>query len=223
MRLPRAMRRHGILAARLRVIGRRGVHKVTAAISATGAGSAAMADPVESALRVLFEAGLGGDPDAYRCFLDELSARLRAFLRRRLGGSPDDVEDILQETLLAIHNSRHIYRSGQPLTAWVYAIARYKLMDFHRSHHRREALNLPLEAAQDVFAAADTESTQARHDIGQLLEALPDRHRLPILHVKLGGLSVSETARLTGMSESAVKVGIHRGLKALALKIRSAA
>ncbi len=196
---------------------------MTAAISATGAGSAAMADPVESALRVLFEAGLGGDPDAYRCFLDELSARLRAFLRRRLGGSPDDVEDILQETLLAIHNSRHTYRSGQPLTAWVYAIARYKLMDFHRSHHRREALNLPLEAAQDVFAATDTESAQARHDIGQLLEALPDRHRLPILHVKLGGLSVSETARLTGMSESAVKVGIHRGLKALALKIRSAA
>ena len=196
---------------------------MTAAISATGAGSAAMADPVESALRVLFEAGLGGDPDAYRCFLDELSARLRAFLRRRLGGSPDDVEDVLQETLLAIHNSRHTYRSGQPLTAWVYAIARYKLMDFHRSHHRREALNLPLEAAQDVFAATDTESAQARHDIGQLLEALPDRHRLPILHVKLGGLSVSETARLTGMSESAVKVGIHRGLKALALKIRSAA
>ena len=75
----------------------------------------------------------------------------------------------------------------------------------------------------DVFAATDTESAQARHDIGQLLEALPDRHRLPILHVKLGGLSVSETARLTGMSESAVKVGIHRGLKALALKIRSAA
>ena len=152
-----------------------------------------------------------------------MSARLRAFLRRRLGGAPDDVEDILQETLLAIHNSRHTYRSGEPLTAWVYAIARYKLMDFHRSHHRREALNLPLEAAQDVFAASDTESAQARHDIGQLLEALPDRHRLPILHVKLGGLSVSETARLTGMSESAVKVGIHRGLKALALKIRSAA
>ncbi|WP_313213433.1 sigma-70 family RNA polymerase sigma factor [Stenotrophomonas acidaminiphila] len=192
-------------------------------MSAPAPTSASPADPVEAVLRALFEAGLDGDPAAYRCFLDALSARLRAFLRRRLGGAPDDVEDILQETLLAIHNSRHTYRSGEPLTAWVYAIARYKLMDFHRSHHRREALNLPLEAAQDVFAASDTESAQARHDIGQLLEALPDRHRLPILHVKLGGLSVSETARLTGMSESAVKVGIHRGLKALALKIRSAA
>ena len=191
-------------------------------MSAPAPASPSPADPVEAVLRALFEAGLDGDPAAYRCFLDALSARLRAFLRRRLGGAPDDVEDILQETLLAIHNSRHTSRSGEPLTAWVYAIARYKLMDFHRSHHRREALNLPLEAAQDVFAATDTESAQARHDIGQLLEALPDRHRLPILHVKLGGLSVSETARLTGMSESAVKVGIHRGLKALALKIRSA-
>jgi RNA polymerase sigma-70 factor (ECF subfamily) len=50
---------------------------------------------------------------------------------------------------------------------------------------------------------------------------LPERQRLPIVHVKLEGLSVVETAQLTGMSESAIKVGIHRGLKALATKIRA--
>ena len=53
-------------------------------------------------------------------------------------------------------------------------------------------------------------------DIGRLLEALPDHQRLPIHHTKIEGLSVAETARLTGMSESAVKVGVHRGIKALA-------
>ncbi len=51
------------------------------------------------------------------------------------------------------------------------------------------------------------------------MKHLPDRHRLPIQHVKLDGLSVAETAQLTGMSESAVKVGIHRGMKTLAAKI----
>jgi RNA polymerase sigma-70 factor (ECF subfamily) len=177
---------------------------------------------VETRLHLLFVAGLDGDAHGYRTFLDELSAHLRGFLRRRLSQAPDDVEDILQETLLAIHNSRHTYRRGEPLTAWVYAVARYKLLDFYRAHARKGPPPLPLDAAAELFAYTDDAPAHARHEIGRLLEQLPDRHRLPIVHVKLQGLSVSETARLTGMSESAVKVGVHRGLKALALKIRSA-
>ena len=82
------------------------------------------------------------------------------------------------------------------------------------------SLQHPLDEEHDLLATCDDEPTQARRDVGALLEELPEKQRLPILHVKLEGLSVAETAQLTGMSESAVKVGIHRGLKALALKIR---
>ncbi|QDD65604.1 sigma-70 family RNA polymerase sigma factor [Herbaspirillum seropedicae] len=178
------------------------------------------AHPTEERLRTLLLAGLDGDAVAYRNFLSELSGRLRAFLRKRLVHLQDDVEDVVQETLLAIHNARHTYRPDQPLTAWVHAIARYKLMDFLRARSRREAFLDPLEEAHDLLAICDDEPAQARRDVGALLEELPDKQRLPIVHVKLEGLSVAETAQLTGMSESAVKVGIHRGLKALALKIR---
>jgi RNA polymerase sigma-70 factor (ECF subfamily) len=178
------------------------------------------AHPAEERLRTLLLAGLDGDAAAYRNFLSELSGRLRAFLRKRLVHLQDDVEDVVQETLLAIHNARHTYRPEQPLTAWVHAIARYKLMDFLRARSRREAFNDPLEEEHDLLAICDDEPAQARRDVGALLEELPDKQRLPIVHVKLEGLSVAETAQLTGMSESAVKVGIHRGLKALALKIR---
>jgi RNA polymerase sigma-70 factor (ECF subfamily) len=178
------------------------------------------ARPVEERLKVLLLAGLAGDAVAYRSFLDDLSGHLRAFLRRRLTQAREDVEDILQETLLAVHNGRHTYRQDQPLTAWVHAIARYKLMDFFRAHSRRDALNTPLDDDADIFVSTDSEPAHARRDIGKLLEQLPDRHRLPILHVKLQGLSVAETALLIGMSESAVKIGIHRGLKTLALMIR---
>ncbi|MCY1209589.1 RNA polymerase sigma-70 factor, sigma-E family [compost metagenome] len=69
-----------------------------------------------------------------------------------------------------------------------------------------------------MFAASATEASDAKRDLGGLLQTLPERQRLPIVHVKIEGLSVAETASLTGMSESAVKVGIHRGLKALAAK-----
>lgn len=176
--------------------------------------------PTEERLRALLLAGLDGDAAAYRDFLSELSGRLRAFLRKRLQHMQDEVEDIVQETLLAVHNARHTYRADQPLTAWVHAIARYKLMDFLRARSRREAFNDPLDDEHELFAACDEEPAQARRDVGALLEQLPDRQRLPIVHVKLEGMSVAETAELTGMSESAVKVGIHRGLKALAAKIR---
>lgn len=177
---------------------------------------------VEVRLRKALLAGLDGDAAAYRAFLDELSGHLRAFLRKRLFQAQHDIEDIVQETLLAVHNGRHTYRPDQPLTAWVYAIARYKLMDFLRARSRHDALNDPLDDELEIFAASDRQQTDARIDIEKLLVRLPDRQRLPILHVKLEGLSIQEAAQLTGMSESAVKVGIHRGLKALAAMFQDA-
>ena len=176
----------------------------------------------EAELRALFLRGLDGEQAAYQAFLQKLSAHLRAFLRRRLFGWPDEVEDLVQECLLAMHNKRHTYQSDQPLTAWVHAIARYKLIDLLRSKSGREALHDPLDDDLAVFAESSTDASDARRDLTGLLETLPDRQRLPIEHVKLNGLSVTEAAVLLGMSESAVKVGIHRGLKALGRRVGSA-
>ncbi|SAK87250.1 RNA polymerase sigma factor [Caballeronia calidae] len=179
-----------------------------------------MSQDAESRLKTLFIGGLDGDQHAYRSFLQALTRHLRGYLRKRIAHRPEDVEDLVQEILLAVHNARHTYRPDEPLTAWLHAIARYKLMDFFRAHARRESLNVPLDDHEDLLAATDDEPAQARHDVGKLLEHLPDKQRLPIVHMKLEGLSVTETARITGLSESAVKVGVHRGLKALAAKIR---
>lgn len=174
----------------------------------------------ESRLRNSFVAGLAGDDAAYQGFLRELAAHLRAFMRRRLARAPDDVEDLVQETLFAVHNQRHTYDLRQPLTAWVHAIARYKWIDFLRRHASREAMTEPLDDESAIFSTSDDAAADARRDLTTLLALLPERQRLPIVHVKIEGRSVVETAALTGMSESAVKIGIHRGLKALAAKMR---
>ena len=174
---------------------------------------------VESQLRGLLLKGLAGDEAAYRQFLQRLSAHLRAFLGRRLFGWPDDVEDLVQECLLVMHNKRHTYQSDQPLTAWVHAIARHKLIDVLRARSGREALHDPLDDEMPLFAASDHDAQDARRDLMGLLQTLPDKQRRPIECVKIDGLSVAETARLTGLSESAVKVGIHRGLKSLAARL----
>lgn len=179
------------------------------------------ADATEERLRRQFLAALAGDGASYRQFLAALSAHLRAFLRRRLAARPQDVEDLVQETLLAIHNNRHTYQPAQPLTAWVHTIARYKLVDHLRAHSRHEALNDPLDEEAEIFARSDTEAAEARRDLARMLEALPERQRRALVMVKLAGASVAETAHETGMSEAAVKVSVHRGLKALAARFRS--
>ena len=174
----------------------------------------------ELRLRELLLCANGGDGAAYRAFLKEIAGHLRAFLRKRLANLPDEVEDLVQECLLAVHNHRHTYDAAQPLTAWLYAIARYKLVDRLRQRASREARSDPIHDEHAFFAAQDADATSARLDVAKLLARLPDRQRLPIVHMKLEGLSVVETARMTGMSEVAVKVAVHRGLKALAAMVR---
>lgn len=178
-------------------------------------------DVREAPLRELLVAAQRGDSAAYARFLRELSPLLRGFFRRRMFNLQDDIEDLVQETLLAVHNKRHTYDAQQPATAWLYAIARYKLVDLLRARAGRDALHEPLdEDSAELLTEAEPQAEEARRDLGVLLRELPDKQRLPIEFVKLQGLSVREAAQRTGLSESAVKIGVHRGLKLLAARIR---
>ena len=174
---------------------------------------------VEDELRAAMLAALAGDNRAYAGFLRRCSLHLRAYFRRRLSAFPDDVEDLVQDTLLALHNQRHTWRPTQRLTPWLYAIARYKLVDLLRSRSPRRALEVVLDEESSDAALIDQDALalEARRDLLKLLALLPERHRLPIVLVKIEGRSVAEAAQQTGMSESAVKIGIHRGMKSLAV------
>ena len=177
----------------------------------------------ELRLHGLMLRGLDGDAAAYRSFLQATSAHLRAFLRRRLQRWPDEVEDLVQECLLAIHNQRLTYDTGVPLTSWIHAIARYKLIDWLRRHARREGQHVPYDeedSTQELFSSADAEAAEASRDLAALLQTLPAQQRDAIVHTKLDGWSVRDTATAMGMSESSVKVAVHRGLKALAANLR---
>lgn len=177
----------------------------------------------ELRLHGLMLRGLEGDAAAYRSFLQASSAHLRAFFRRRLQRWPDEVEDLVQECLLAIHNQRLTYDTGVPLTSWIHAIARYKMIDWLRRHGRREAQHLPYDeedSAQELFSSADAEAAEASRDLGKLLATLPAQQRDAIVHTKLDGWSVRDTAAAMGISEASVKVAVHRGLKALAANLR---
>jgi RNA polymerase sigma-70 factor (ECF subfamily) len=175
----------------------------------------------EAELGSFMRASLKGDAAAHRKLLERLSRHLRAYYKgklARIGRSATEAEDLVQEALMAIHTRRHTYDPSEPLTPWVYAIARYKLID-HLRQTRGSLADVPIEAAEEIMAQDDYVGTESANDLTKLLNQLPDKMRRAIQSVKLDGLSVAEAARRCGMSESAVKVNVHRGLKALASSI----
>ena len=175
----------------------------------------------EAELRALMRASLRGDAAAYRALLSRLSAKLRAYYRGRLariGRSATEAEDLTQEALMAIHTRRHTYDPAAPLMPWVHAIARYKLID-HLRQTKASMKDLPIEDAEEIMAHDDHVGSESAYDLNRLLGQLPDKMRRTIQLVKLDGLSVAETATQCGMSESDVKISVHRGLKALVTSV----
>lgn len=168
----------------------------------------------EPELRALMLAALEGDNNAYRALLSRLTGHLRAYYMRR---AAEDAEDLVQETLLAIHTRRDTYDPSLPFTAWVHAIARHKMIDAWRRNRRGK--QVALDDAGALFAVDETGPAIARRDVTKLLETLPDGSRRLVEELKLEEKSVADIAARTGMSESAIKVGVHRSLKALAARI----
>ena len=158
-------------------------------------------------------ASLAGDAAAYRTLLESLERELAAFFRRRLAGDAAEAPDLVQETLIAIHTRRGTYDANQSFAAWACAIARHKLIDHFR--RRGRAATVPLEAGGALFAADDGAGAEARHDVENALATLPPATQSLIRDIKLRELSNAQVAAARGMSETAVKVALHRGLKKL--------
>ena len=175
----------------------------------------------EVELKALMLASLDGDAASHRALLGRLSRRLRAYYKgklARIGRGAAEAEDLVQEAVLAIHLKRHTYDPSEPLTPWVHAIARYKLIDFLR-RTRTSISDVPIEEADTMMAHDDSVDAESTYDVRRLLARLPKNMQCAIEAVKLEGQSIAEAAEMCGISESGVKMNIHRGLKALAALI----
>jgi RNA polymerase sigma-70 factor, ECF subfamily len=172
---------------------------------------------LEVKLHAIWLDASNGNAQSYSTLLHELGRHLRHFLKKRLQQTPpQDIEDLIQEVLLAIHQKRDTYQPQQPLTAWIYAIARYKLIDHLRLLARRENQEDEFpDWEHEMWGYDPNEASDTKGMLDSMLAELPDKQRLPIEHTKLEGRSVAEAAQLTGQTEASVKVNIHRGLKDL--------
>lgn len=165
-------------------------------------------------------ASAGGDEGAYRSLLSSLAQFLRRAVRQRfarIGCGDVDVEDVVQETLLAIHLKRHTWRPVDPVTPWVVAISRNKTIDVLRRRGRRA--ELPLEEVPEP-ESVDAAGQHAGADLPRMLESLDERQRRIVQLVSIEGHSSRDAARELGISEGALRVALHRSLKALAARWR---
>lgn len=174
---------------------------------------------LEQRLKPMMLMGLAGDSAAQSQLLHLCAERLRDYYRRRLPEREFDVEDLVQETLIAIHQRRSSFDVQQPFTAWLHTIARYKLADHLRAQYRRRTVAMT-DTADFVAREFDAPELGVTCDVERLLDVLPEAQRAAIRLVKLEGLSVAEAAKRTGHSESNIKVLAHRGMKAMMAETR---
>ncbi len=159
----------------------------------------------------LMASAQSGNQQDYRQLLQELGNAIAAYLRARFGNF-NALEDCVQESLIAIHDARHTYEPARLFRPWLFAIVRHKTIDFFR---RKQAYDTMLNQHRHPAASHNNTQPGADTDISsaQLLALLPVQHREALLLTKLQGFSISEAASQLNISESAMKVRIHRALQ----------
>jgi RNA polymerase sigma-70 factor (ECF subfamily) len=163
-----------------------------------------------------------GDANSYRRLLGLLTPVLRAFARSglaRAGISAADAEDVMQETLLAVHLKRQTWDENAPLAPWLFAIARHKIIDALRRRRRR--VEVSIDNFIEALGANDNQVTSIAGDIDRHLACLPPGQRNVVRCIAVEGASIDEAAARLTMSNGAVRVALHRGLATLAAKFRS--
>ena len=150
---------------------------------------------------------------------DQHARALWAYVVRLTNGDGGRAEDVVQETLLAIHLKRHTWNRTEKLGPWIAAIARNKLVDVLRRRGRRaeQPIDDVIDTLIDETAVADDD----QRDVAQLLSQLGERQQRIVRCISIEGRSVREAAEQLQMTEVAVRVALHRSLKALASLYRT--
>lgn len=168
-------------------------------------------------------AAQAGDRRAYERVLADSLSLIRAAARRQ-GVPTDHIDDVVQETLLTVHRVRHTYDPARSYDAWITAIASRRAIDALRSHGRRDRRELHDDFVLDnqadhADAALATEREQEARRLRAAIETLPPGQREAVEQLALRERSLAEAAQHTGRNTGALKVNLHRALKALRNRI----
>lgn len=174
----------------------------------------------EAEWAALMRAGLAGDGAAYGRLLTVIVPALRRMAQKSLSRAGNaEAEDVVQEILLAVHLKRQTWLPDQPFTPWLNAIARHKLIDAMRRRGRRG--EVPIEDLAEEIPDASPAPESSKGELARLVGKLDGRQLEVVRAISIDGGGIPDTAAKFGMSEGAVRVALHRGLKKLAALYRT--
>lgn len=172
----------------------------------------------ETELSLLMRKAQDGDGTSYVILLQKVQVMVKQFVDNsftRLGlKSFGGQDDVVQEVLLAIHHKRSAFDETQFFLPWMYAIARYKVIDYFRRNKKNVYSSVSLSTEDELMAFDISVVTEfgTHYDVEQLFNLLPEKQREILVMIKLQGFSVEEVEKKTGYSCSDIKVSIHLSL-----------
>ncbi len=185
------------------------------------------ADTTERRLSRLLRDAQDGDAKAYQALLRDCVPLIAAKARRR-GLPPDQVDDVVQETLITIHRVRATYDPRRRVLPWLHAIAERRVIDAMRRHGRRAGREVHEPTAYEAHADAGADPIEAldRGERGRTLRRAVARlsagQRQAVERLALGEQSLEQAAAETGRDKGALKVNLHRAIRALRLSLTEA-
>lgn len=159
----------------------------------------------------------GHDPSDVSVWFDDALPRLFGYFIVRVGGRVDVAEDLTQETVLAAVRSGTGPSGDTPVMAWLYGIARHKLVDHYRREERDRRQFGPADpelldtGPSPPLGHLDLDSIHTRDDIIATLDRLPARQRSALVLRYFDDCDVGTTARHPGLSVHATESLLARG------------
>jgi RNA polymerase sigma factor (sigma-70 family) len=172
----------------------------------------------EAEMAALMRAAQHGDAAGYARLLTAVTPIVRRIVARRWTGT-DEADDVVQDVLLSLHQVRHTYDPGRPFMPWLLAIARNRLADVQRRQVRRAHGEIAVDVLPETFSDDETKEPIDRmadaEALSRALADLPPRQREAVELLRLREMSLKEASAASGMSIAALKVSMHRAMKAL--------
>jgi len=169
-------------------------------------------------------AAQSGDRAAYEALLRDCVPFISVIAGRQ-GVPPDRRDDVVQDVLLTIHRARQTYDPTRSFNAWLRVIAERRAIDLLRQVRRHGARELHAPVAFESYPdhgadpARGVEHAQTSGRVKDALANLPAGQREAVEALVLREQSLAEASITTRRSKSALKVNLHRALKALRGKL----
>jgi RNA polymerase sigma factor (sigma-70 family) len=165
-------------------------------------------------------AAQAGDRAAYETLLRDCIPFIKRVARGQ-GIRPDFMDDVVQETLLTVHQARQTYDPNRSFTAWLRTIAQRRAIDGIRCNRRTgtREVHSPLAYENHSDSSGDPEEAVFRRDDTEVrnlaIGKLSAGQREAVVHLALHSRSLAQAAMVTGRSIGSLRVDWHRALKTL--------